>query len=85
MMAGKKEFEVTEVGLFSPGPIEQDSLKAGDVGYVAASIKDVRNCRVGDTITDATRPTEKPFPGYRKVVPWYIAVSILRKVRNLKT
>ncbi len=69
MMAGKKEFEVTEVGLFSPGPIEQESLKAGDVGYVAASIKDVRNCRVGDTITDAKRPTEKPFPGYRKVVP----------------
>ncbi|RQD69786.1 MAG: elongation factor 4 [Tindallia sp. MSAO_Bac2] len=69
MMAGKKEFEVTEVGLFSPGPIEQESLKAGDVGYVAASIKDVRNCRVGDTITDASRPTKEAFPGYRKVVP----------------
>ncbi|SDY31167.1 translation elongation factor 4 [Tindallia californiensis] len=69
MMAGKKEFEVTEVGFFSPGPIEQETLKAGDVGYVAASIKDVRNCRVGDTITDALRPTENPFPGYRKVVP----------------
>ncbi|SFH57613.1 GTP-binding protein LepA [Tindallia magadiensis] len=69
MMAGKKEFEVTEVGFFSPGPIEQEALKAGDVGYVAASIKDVRNCRVGDTITDALSPTENPFPGYRKVVP----------------
>ncbi|SCX94885.1 translation elongation factor 4 [Alkaliphilus peptidifermentans] len=69
MMATKKEFEVTEVGIFSPGPIQLQELIAGDVGYVAASIKDVRNCRVGDTITDATRPTETPMPGYRKVTP----------------
>jgi GTP-binding protein LepA len=69
MMAGQKEFEVTEVGVFSPGPIERQVLRAGDVGYVAASIKDVRNCRVGDTITEAKRPTETPFPGYRKVTP----------------
>jgi GTP-binding protein LepA len=69
MMAGQKEFEVTEVGIFSPGPIERQSLRAGDVGYVAASIKDVRNCRVGDTITEAKRPTDTPFPGYRKVTP----------------
>lgn len=69
MMAGQKEFEVTEVGVFSPGPIEQDALRAGDVGYVAASIKDVRHCRVGDTITEARRETQTPFPGYRKVTP----------------
>lgn len=69
MMATKKEFEVTEVGVFSPGPIQQDTLQAGDVGYVAASIKDVRNCRVGDTITDALNPTAEPLPGYRKVNP----------------
>ncbi len=67
MMATNKEFEVVEVGAFSPGQIPLDSLSAGDVGYVAASIKDVRNCRVGDTITDASNPTPEPLPGYRKV------------------
>ncbi len=69
MMATEKEFEVVEVGAFTPGPVQLDSLKAGDVGYIAASIKDVRHCRVGDTITDATNPTIEPLPGYRKVNP----------------
>ncbi|ABR49192.1 GTP-binding protein LepA [Alkaliphilus metalliredigens QYMF] len=69
MMATKKEFEVTEVGVYSPGPIQLDQLSAGDVGYIAASIKDVRYCRVGDTITDALNPTEHSLPGYRKVTP----------------
>ena len=67
MMATDKEFEVIEVGVFSPEPVQVDSLKAGDVGYIAASIKDVRHCRVGDTITDASNPTSEPLPGYRKV------------------
>lgn len=69
MMATNKEFEVIEVGTFSLEPIQIDSLKAGDVGYIAASIKDVRHCRVGDTITDALNPTSEPLPGYRKVNP----------------
>lgn len=69
MMATNKEFEVVEVGAFSPGAIPLDSLSAGDVGYLAASIKDVRHCRVGDTITEALNPTETPLPGYRKVNP----------------
>ncbi|HZK57636.1 MAG TPA: translation elongation factor 4 [Clostridia bacterium] len=69
MMATDKEFEVVEVGIFSPEPLQIDSLKAGDVGYVAASIKDVRHCRVGDTITEALNPTSEPLPGYRKVNP----------------
>ncbi|HZJ76517.1 MAG TPA: translation elongation factor 4 [Oscillospiraceae bacterium] len=69
MMATNKEFEVIEVGVFSPDSVLVDSLKAGDVGYIAASIKDVRHCRVGDTITDASNPTSKPLPGYRKVNP----------------
>ena len=67
MMATNKIFEVTEVGVYSPSPTQLDKLIAGDVGYVAASIKDVRHCRVGDTITDAENPTENPLPGYRKV------------------
>jgi len=69
MMATNKEFEVVEVGVFSPGSIPMDCLSAGDVGYVAASIKDVKHCRVGDTITEALNPTEEPLPGYRKVNP----------------
>lgn len=67
MMATNKEFEVTEVGIMSPGQIQVDALMPGDVGYVAASIKDVKNCRVGDTITDKNNPTDQPLPGYRKV------------------
>ncbi|MDI9475463.1 MAG: translation elongation factor 4 [Natronincolaceae bacterium] len=69
MMATGKKFEVIETGVFSLDPIQVDYLKAGDVGYVAASIKDVRHCRVGDTITDASNPTSEPLPGYRKVNP----------------
>ncbi len=69
MMATGKQFEVTEVGVYSPGTIPMEELKAGDVGYVVASIKDVRHCRVGDTITEAERPTPAPLPGYRKVTP----------------
>ncbi len=67
MMSTGESFEVTEVGVHSPGLVELDELKAGDVGYIAASIKDVRHCRVGDTITDANNPTSEPLPGYRQV------------------
>ncbi len=69
MMAGKNEFDVVEVGTFHPGYVPCEALKAGDVGYVAASIKDVRDTRVGDTITDALRPAQEPLPGYRQVTP----------------
>ncbi|EOD00585.1 translation elongation factor 4 [Caldisalinibacter kiritimatiensis] len=69
MMATGKEFEVTEVGIQAPNQVPVDELKAGDVGYVAASIKNVRDARVGDTITDGDNPTDKPLPGYKKVVP----------------
>ena len=53
MMNTNKKFEVTEVGVMAPGQRELDELSAGDVGYIAASIKDIRSCQVGDTITDA--------------------------------
>ncbi|WP_427339521.1 translation elongation factor 4 [Caloranaerobacter sp. DY30410] len=69
MMATGKTFEVTEVGIFAPNQVPVKELNAGDVGYVAASIKNVRDARVGDTITDAQNPTEKPLPGYKKVTP----------------
>ncbi|WAH38533.1 translation elongation factor 4 [Alicyclobacillus dauci] len=69
MMATGKEFEVDEVGVFRPRMTPVDALYAGDVGYLAASIKNVRDTRVGDTVTDAERPTPEPLPGYRKANP----------------
>lgn len=69
MMSSGKKFEANEVGVFSPGPRPVDVLKAGDVGYITASIKDVKNCRVGDTITDANNPCDEPLAGYQKATP----------------
>lgn len=69
MMNTKKEFEVLEVGVISPTHNPVDQLSAGDVGYLTASIKDIRSCRVGDTITFAQNPTATPLPGYKKATP----------------
>ena len=69
MMNTKKKFEVTEVGVMAPNPTELPELSAGDVGYIAASIKDIRSCRVGDTITDADNMTAEALPGYKKATP----------------
>jgi GTP-binding protein LepA len=69
MMNTKKKFEVTEVGVMSPGQTPLEELSAGDVGYIAASIKEIRSCVVGDTITDAEKPTAESLPGYKKVTP----------------
>jgi len=68
-MATGAEFDVTELGTFRPNPTPVGELGPGDVGYVCASIKNVRDTRVGDTITDARRPTPEPLPGYRRVNP----------------
>ncbi len=69
LMATGGEFDIVEVGTFNPGYQPVDCLKPGDVGYIAASIKDVRETRVGDTITDSARPAAAPLPGYRQVTP----------------
>ena len=69
MMASKAEFDIVEVGTFHPGYFPCDKLQAGDVGYISASIKDISDTRVGDTITDAARPAAEPLPGYRAVTP----------------
>lgn len=69
MMNSNKKFEVTEVGVMAPGQTELNELCAGDVGYIAASIKDIRSCQVGDTITNAQHPTDEPMPGYKKATP----------------
>lgn len=69
MMNTNKKFEVVETGIISPNHMPVDQLSAGDVGYIAASIKDIRSCRVGDTITSANRPTTEHLPGYKKATP----------------
>lgn len=69
LMATGKVYEVTEVGVFVPQYMKVDELRAGDVGYITASIKNVRDARVGDTITEANRPANKPLSGYRPAVP----------------
>ncbi|CAH2462050.1 MULTISPECIES: elongation factor 4 [Bacillus] len=69
MMATGKEFEVTEVGVFTPKTTQRDELTVGDVGFLAASIKNVGDTRVGDTITHAKRQAVEPLKGYRKLNP----------------
>ena len=69
MMATSGEFEVTTVGFFRPEMEQTSELRAGEVGYITAGLKDVGDSRVGDTITDASRPASSPLPGYRQVKP----------------
>ena len=66
MMAAGKKFEVVEVGISVPTPLAMPMLSAGDVGYVTASIKNVKDCQVGDTITSFDKPTSQALPGYKK-------------------
>lgn len=69
MMATGKEFEVIETGVFLPQMHKVAALECGSVGYLAAGMKNVRDCRVGDTVTTATYSAQTPLPGYRKAVP----------------
>lgn len=69
MMATGKTFEVIEVGAFKPRMSIVDELNVGDVGFIVAGIKSVGDTQVGDTVTDAKRPTAQPLPGYRKINP----------------
>lgn len=69
MMATGKEFEVIEVGVFTPKAQPADELTVGDVGYLTAAIKNVGDTRVGDTITSAVKPAAEALPGYRKLNP----------------
>lgn len=69
MMSTNKSFEVTECGYTSSGMISTDEISSGDVGYVVCSIKNVKDARVGDTITDKNNPVNKPLEGYKQVTP----------------
>ncbi len=68
-MATQKNYEVTEVGYFNPNLVVGKALYPGDVGYIAASIKNVEDTRVGDTVTSAENPAQEPLPGYKAVTP----------------
>jgi GTP-binding protein LepA len=69
LMASSKVYEVTETGIFVPRYMSVPELKAGDVGYFTASIKNVRDARVGDTVTEAKRPAKEALAGYRPAIP----------------
>lgn len=67
LMAGGRQYEVHQVGIFSPYPTRVDRLTAGEVGYIAAGIKTIKDTKIGDTITDADNPSERPLPGYKVI------------------
>jgi len=69
LMNTNKVYDVTEVGVFTPGPLKVDELRAGDVGYLSAAIRNVKDARAGDTITEAGRPASQPLEGYRPAIP----------------
>ncbi|MEC7525136.1 MAG: translation elongation factor 4 [Myxococcota bacterium] len=69
MMATKADYEVTELGVFSPFPMAVDSLGPGEAGFLAASIKSVQDTKIGDTVTETRRKAEKPLPGFKEVKP----------------
>ncbi|WP_291560379.1 MULTISPECIES: translation elongation factor 4 [unclassified Clostridium] len=69
LMNTNKVYDVTEVGVFTPAPMPITELRAGEVGYLSASIKNVGDARAGDTITEANRPAEEALEGYRPAIP----------------
>ena len=85
MMATGAQADVVEVGYFGAGQfIPCDELSAGMVGYITASLKNVKDTRVGDTITDAARPCAEPLPGYKKVIQWCIVDCIRQMEQNIR-
>ncbi len=73
LMASGVKFKPVEIGIFTPNFKPVDALRAGEVGYVATGLKTVRECRVGDTLTQAANPADEPLPGYRQVKPMVFA------------
>jgi len=73
MMSTKNVYEVISLGIFTPKPVQVNELTAGDVGFVVAGIKKMGETKIGDTMTDAAKPTASPFPGYREVKPMVFA------------
>ena len=73
LMAEGQECDIEQVGVFSPKPVDTDALGVGDVGFVIAGIKRVQDARIGDTLTEAARPTAAAFPGFRELKPMVFA------------
>jgi GTP-binding protein LepA len=73
LMATKQDFEVLELGVFSPKAIPVDELGVGEVGFVVANIKVVADAKIGDTLTETLRPTTEPFPGFKELKPMVFA------------
>jgi GTP-binding protein LepA len=72
-MANGQEYNVEQVGVFSPKPLPVDALGVGEVGFIFAGIKTVSDAKIGDTITEAGRPTSEPFPGFKEMKPMVFA------------
>jgi len=68
-MSNRREYEVSETGVFAPKAREKSELIAGEVGFVVANVKVIQDAKVGDTLTDPQRPTDKPFPGFKEIKP----------------
>ncbi len=68
-MSNRREYEVSEVGVFAPKAREKSELIAGEVGFVVANVKVIQDAKVGDTLTEPQRPTDKPFPGFKEIKP----------------
>src|SRR5262245_33862388 len=73
LMSTGGSYEIEDLGVFSPKAVPRDSLSVGETGFVVANIKKISDCQVGDTITDAGKPTPDPFPGFREVKPMVFA------------
>jgi GTP-binding protein LepA len=73
LMATQREYEVTEMGVFTPHPVALEELSVGEVGFIAANIRSVHDTKIGDTITHAKRRTESPLPGFKDVKPMVFA------------
>jgi GTP-binding protein LepA len=73
LMATRGTYDVEELGVFGPKPVTREELSVGEVGFVIAGIKDIHDCKIGDTVTDHARPTSSPFPGFREVKPMVFA------------
>ena len=86
LMATGAEYTVLECGYLKPiGNEPTDALQAGEVGYFTASIKNVKDTQVGDTVTDAATPTAEPLPGYRPVQPMVYCGIYTRTAPNIRT
>jgi GTP-binding protein LepA len=73
LMNAGQDFEVEQLGVFTPKPIPVESLGVGEAGFLTANIKNVADAKIGDTITETARPTETPFPGFKELKPMVFA------------